>query len=244
MKSMKFFVLLLLVLPLGHFRYAKGHRPTYSQCGQDTFLYKRFFSQKNDGVFVDIGAHDGMTYSNSYFFEKHLGWKGICVEPMPEIFEKLQACRSCVCVQGCIYDKAETAQFLRVRSPMVNTEMLSGILDQYDPRHRERVNIEVKYYGGSCEEITVQCYKLNALLESNNFWHVDYLSIDTEGGELEILKSIDFERFTIDVIDVENNYRDPEFERFLTSKGYQKLADNPCPFDEMYVRTVWYVNQR
>lgn len=212
----------------------------YSQCGQDKFLYEKFFKNKTNGVFVDIGAHDGITFSNTFFFKKHLGWKGLCVEPMPDIFAQLAKNRSCICIEACIYDKSDTAKFLRVHSTSFWTEMLSGIVDTYDPKHLQRIALEISNGKGFCEEITVHCYPLNTLLSLHNFDHVDYLSLDTEGGELDILKSIDFEKFTIDVIDVENNYKDPEFERFLKSKGYQKLAGNPCPFDEMYVRSAWY----
>ena len=56
----------------------------YSQLGQDRFLNENYFKNKLTGTFVDIGAHDGNTYSNSKFFE-NLGWSGLCVEPIPNI---------------------------------------------------------------------------------------------------------------------------------------------------------------
>jgi FkbM family methyltransferase len=230
----------ILTLLLTHTNYSQTNPIFYSQCGQDAFLFRRFFSQKTDGVFVDIGAHDGVTYSNTYFFEKHRGWKGLCVEPIPEVFQQLRQNRTCICVEGCIYDKADTARFLRVHSNIgEHTEMLSGIIEKYDPKHRQRIELETSNGAGFYKEITVKCYALNALLEANEFYHIDYISIDTEGGELDILKSIDFERFTIDVIDVENNYDDPEFERFLRTKGYRKLTDVPYSGDEIYVRSDW-----
>ena len=61
---------------------------------------------------------------------------------------------------------------------------------------------------------------------------IDYLSIDTEGGELNILQSIDFDKVTIYIIDVENNYNDPNFKLFLESKGYRLVAH--LEFDEIY----------
>ncbi len=110
--------------------------------------------------------------------------------------------------------------------------MLSGLPEKYDPKHAERIDTELKSHGGEKSLIEVQCYKLNDLLAQNNFSHVDYLSLDTEGGELEILKSIDFSRFDIDVITVENNYDDPEFKSFLTSKGYELVKK--LGSDEVY----------
>ena len=59
----------------------------YSQFEQDKFIYENYFINKTKGYFVDIGAHDGITFSNSKFFEE-LGWDGVCIEPNPKIFEK------------------------------------------------------------------------------------------------------------------------------------------------------------
>ena len=62
----------------------------YSQFGQDAFVFKEFFENKQNGIFIDIGAHDGESFSNSKFFEKTLNWKGICIEPIPEVFQELK----------------------------------------------------------------------------------------------------------------------------------------------------------
>lgn len=200
----------------------------YSQCGQDKYVFENFFKDKKGGVFVDIGANDGVTYSNTLFFEKNLGWTGICIEPIPTVFEKLKANRKSKCIQGCISDKPGVTQFLWLNGP---SEMLSGIYENLDPRHLQRINREVNQLGGSIETLQVKCYKLNDLLLDNNIKFVDYMSIDTEGGELEILKSIDFSSIDIDVIDVENNYASPEFKIFLESKGYKLMVGGQ---DEIY----------
>ena len=62
----------------------------YSQCKQDQYINESFFKGKDSGVFVDIGAHNGISLSNSYFFEKELGWNGVCIEPMPEVYSELK----------------------------------------------------------------------------------------------------------------------------------------------------------
>ncbi|MDN3506145.1 MAG: FkbM family methyltransferase [Simkaniaceae bacterium] len=197
----------------------------FSQCGQDKYVYEHFFRNVRKGVFVDIGAHDGITYSNTYFLEKSLGWSGICIEPMQNRFDELQKARDCTCIQGCIAETTGMRQFLLVTSPYVNTEMLSGLIDMYDPRHLERVDIEINRYGGSYDTIDVPCYVLNDLLEENGITHVNFLSIDTEGGEFEILSSIDFSKYSIDVIAVEDNYKDPRFIPFLEERGFQYITD-------------------
>ncbi len=213
-----------LLLSLCVFINQFGFGNYYSQCQQDQFVNEHFFINLRGGTFLEIGAHNGITYSNTYFFEKELGWRGICVEPMPERFAELQACRNCVCIQGCVADREGLGVLLQVSSPFVNTEMLSGLLDKYDPRHLERVKVEIERFGGSYETIEVQCYLLNDLLEKNGITHLNFLSIDTEGGEFDILSSIDFSNYKIDVITVEDNYGDPRFIPFLKEKGYHYVT--------------------
>lgn len=212
------FILRLFLLILANGLFAEELQ-FYSQYGQDKYLYENFFKDKQNGVFIDIGAYDGVTLSNTLFFEKYKGWSGICIEPIPDIFQKLQACRKCLCIEGCINDKHETVSFLKVTG---YAEMLSGILENYDPRHLQRVMGEIKDKGGNMEVITVKCYPLTQLLLDNQITHIDFLSIDTEGGEMGILQSIDFNLFDIDIILVENNYGEP-FNEFLEPLGYEKV---------------------
>lgn len=195
----------------------------YSQCGQDKIIHEKLFWDYKSGVFVDIGAHNGITFNNTYFFEKELGWTGICVEPIPEVFTKLSANRKCHCLQGCISDRAGREKFFRVSSPVAHVEMLSGLAKKYHPTQLERLSCELSLNGGLIQPIEVPCYVLNDVLKKNKINHVNLLSIDTEGGEFDILSSIDFSQYQIDVITVEDNYSDSRFVPFLEEKGYQLL---------------------
>ena len=68
---------------------------SYSQHGQDLYVYETFFKNSAaKGCFVEIGAYDGVTLSNTLLFERHLGWSGLCIEPLPSAFEKLRTNRS------------------------------------------------------------------------------------------------------------------------------------------------------
>jgi FkbM family methyltransferase len=196
----------------------------YSQCGQDQYVYEKLFYNIKNGVFVDIGAHDGVRLSNTYFFETEQDWSGICIEPIPEVFAELQKNRKCILVNGCISDNEGQAQFMRIHGPVEVLEMLSGLIHKYDPRHLARVEYTLSLCGGSYEVTPVNCYLLNNLMLENGITHVNLLSIDTEGGELDILKTIDFKKFQIDVITVENNYGDASYAAFLKSKGFYLAA--------------------
>ena len=82
-------------------------------CGQD-ILVSALLHHKRGGVFVDIGANDGITISNSLYFERELGWNGIAVEPIPSVFDKLQRNRKCTVVHGCVAPRSGKGKFLEV----------------------------------------------------------------------------------------------------------------------------------
>ncbi len=208
----------------------------YSQFDQDKYLNEHYFKDKIGGVFIDIGAHDGIKFSNTLFFEKYLGWKGICIEPMPDIFQELIRNRTCTCINGCIANFNGTARFLKITSPYLGAHMLSGIIEKYVPAHMERIMKELAQYGGSSEVIDVHCYALMDVVKDNNIFYIDYMSIDTEGGEFEILQSIDFSLLQIDIIDVENNYEDNRIRDFLEAQGYEYITR--LEVDEIYKKKV------
>lgn len=193
----------------------------YGQYQQDKLINEAFFQDMQGGVFIDIGAHNGVTFNNTLFFEKDLGWTGLCIEPIPEVFQQLSANRKCKCVQGCISNSAKHQLFFRAATPAINSEMLSGLVKTYDPIHYQRLVTEVAQTGGQLQVLTVNCFVLNDLLKHNNINHVNYLSIDTEGSEYKILKSIDYNQFLIDVISVDDAYYDSRLIPLMEEKGFK-----------------------
>lgn len=203
----------------------------YSQDGQDRFLYEKYFKKMDKpGIFVEVGAYDGKTYSNTLLLEEYLGWHGLCIEPLAAAYKQLIQNRKCICIHGCIGLHSGTRKFLEITGA---PQMLSGFVDTYDPRHLQRIMLELKRDGGNCKEIIVPVFNLTELLFSYNIDHVDYLSIDTEGSELEILKSIDFKRIRIDVLTVENNYNENCIGNYL--KKYNFKYTRKIGGDEVYV---------
>ncbi len=218
-KKMSFFLGLFALHNSSCYAYDGHIEKYYSQVGQDEYMHKNIFPYKNDGVMVDIGANDGVKFSNSLFFEQ-LGWKCICIEPLPRAFAALKENRpNCICIQGCISDKEGADQFLEIKGAC---EMLSGLTSKYDPRHVSRIEYEVNQNQDSYEVIPVMCYELDSLLDACSIDHVDILSIDTEGGEDAIIQSINLDR--IDVICVEDNYDDIELVNYLLERNFIILA--------------------
>lgn len=203
-----------------------------SQLGQDQFFNERFLLNKKNGFFLDIGAHDGMTGSNTYFFEKELGWQGICFEPLPHLFKQLRACRDCVCINACVGATNGTVPFLHLDSV---DEQLSGMCSTYDKRQLDIVMNDLAVYGGQCVLLQLPCVRLNDILDEKGITHIDYLSLDTEGSELEILKTIDFSKVSIDMMSVENNFNEPFIRNFLETKGFVFIEH--LAVDDIFVHT-------
>jgi FkbM family methyltransferase len=100
------------------------------------------------------------------------------------------------------------------------SNMLSGISDKYNQNHKERILREVDHYGGKIHNINVPVRTLESILDEYNVTEVDFCSIDTEGSELSIVKSINFDKTFIKVFIIENNYQESTIEDFLKTKGF------------------------
>ena len=206
----------------------------YSQFSQDQIVNERYIKNRRGGVFVDVGAHNGILYNNSYFFEKELGWSGICIEPMREEFEKLQKVRSSININACAFSRDGVVQFRKVEDKQSqyahSYNMLSGVVGQHS------TNVRVEKFGLHSDLIDVPCVQLKTVFKQNKISVVDYLSIDTEGSELEVLKGIDFESVRINIIDFEHNgVREilSGAEEILGRKGFEVAENIQC--DILYV---------
>jgi len=206
----------------------------YSQFSQDKIINTHFVKNKRDGYFVDVGAHNGVLYSNTYFFEKELNWRGICVEPIQYEYEKLKKARKSININACAYSEDGEILFNLVedkQSPGAHSyNMLSGIVGNHSTKNR------VAKFGLDSELIEVPCVQLKTLFEKYKIETVDYLSIDTEGSELEVLKGIDFSKVHINLIDLEHNSV-PKIvqgaEQILTQNNFDFVGDIYC--DALYV---------
>ena len=192
----------------------------YSQESQDKYLETNIFKKYKNGFFVDVGAHDGITINNTLYFEKNCNWKGINIEPIKEVFDKLVFNRpNNININCAICNKDGETEFFCNKG---YTEMLSGIKDTFDPRHLERLEYENRETNSTTEIIKIYTKKLETILDENNIFHINYLTIDVEGAEFEVIKSINFDKVFIDIIEFENNYKDKSVQiiEYLENKNY------------------------
>ena len=178
----------------------------HSQYNQDKILEKYIFKGYKGGFFVDVGAHDGVSINNTLYFEKKNKWTGINIEPLKEVYNKLVINRpDCININCAVCDFDGRTEFI---SNSGYTEMLSGIKSSFDERHHQRVFLENKHYGEETNIINVNTKRLETIFDQHNISHINYLSIDVEGGEFNVIKSINFDKVFIDVIEFESNYKD------------------------------------
>jgi FkbM family methyltransferase len=197
----------------------------HSQDNQDKFLHENVFKGYKNGVFMDIGAHDGVSINNTLYFEKEHGWTGVNIEPINDVYQRLVSNRpECINLNCAVSDTIGTAEFILNRG---YTEMLSGLKNSYDLRHVQRMAWEIRQYGGSTETISVNTDTVENICKTHSIDRINYLSIDVEGGEFAVIKSIDFDKVFIDVIGFENNYPDnsQQIIAYLESKNYRII---PC----------------
>lgn len=137
---------------------------------QDLIAYI-YFNGKTSGLFIDIGAFDGVEISNTYALEL-LGWDGICIEPIPEIFSLLQKNRKCHKYNAAIFSVAKSnANFVKV-SKLLG---LSG-LEQQMP---ERIRKGLEKQGLEVEQIVVNTMTFDNVMKNHpDVDHIDFLSID------------------------------------------------------------------
>ena len=193
----------------------------YSQYSQDRSLENCIFRGLKNGIFMDVGAHDGVDLNNTLFFETTHNWSGVNIEPIKDVYDRLVTNRpKCINLNLAVSDTDGKEEFL---SHVGYTEMLSGLKSEYDKRHIERIEREQKVMGGKSETIIVETKTIETICDEHNIKHIHYLSIDVEGGELKVLKSINFRKVFIDVIGFENNYNDKRPEDLLSGYGYVKL---------------------
>jgi FkbM family methyltransferase len=206
-----------------------------AQLFQDLFV---LFSldQKRAGFFVEIGASNGIELSNTVLLERGYGWGGILAEPAKCWHEDLKMNRNCVIDTRCVWTKSgEVLDFNEVSSRELST------INKFSNRDGHRASRQRgKIY-------PVETVSLNDLLSSNNAPScIDYLSVDTEGSEFDILQAFDFQKYDIKVITVEHAFTEDRdrIHALLISKGFSRTLEKLSMWDDWYVKAQLTVDAR
>jgi len=206
----------------------RHHDKAYGQRFQDLFALF-VLSEKRDGYFVEIGACDGLDLSNTLLLEKSYGWRGIVSEAAHVWHGALTRNRSAKVDTRYVWSQTgHRLEFAEATLPELSTQLLLA-----DRDFNAKGRVLIKRY-------QVETISLNDLLSDHGApAELDYLSIDTEGSEPQILRALDFTRYRPRIITVEHNYRSPDREELgtlLQSWGYIRVFDMMSAWDDWYIQ--------
>jgi FkbM family methyltransferase len=219
---------LLLTLPNEQAsQLVRNLRKSKSQLRQDLFVLSELDFKKN-GFFVEFGATNGVDLSNTYLLEKEFGWSGILAEPAKCWHRELRNNRSATTESNCVWKNSG--------STLTFNEVDVGELSTIDTYSSADLHRKARRQGKTYDVKTIS---LNDLLSKHNApKQIDYLSIDTEGSEFEILNNFDFSKHTFQIITCEHNFtpmRDRIFS-LLSRNGYARKFESLSKFDDWYIK--------
>lgn len=194
-----------------------------SQAGQDKFVIS-FFKEKKKGFFLDIGAHDGISFNNTFCLEKYFNWFGVCVEPNTKLFFNLQKNRGCLCINKAIFDENKEVSFYE---------------DGYSGCIHEKGLLQIEAI--TMQQLLKECYAPKI---------IDYISLDIEGGEFKALSTFPFETYQVNLWTIEHNsYADKGKAKQLNKEimlknGYsiikEDVINEGLPFEDWFINNNYH----
>ena len=194
---------------------------------QDRQLFETIFQGLGrPGVYADVAANHYKRISNTYFFDRCLGWRGLCVEANELYWPGLERNRSCELIKGCVSNSTAEVQMLLPKSQWlgglggINNGTIAKLLLKPNGDMRRHVGYNW-YEPAKWEQVRMRCVLLGDEFTARDIRHIDLMSMDLEGHEEAALRSIDWGRVTIDHILCEANC-----DTVLRPLGYQPLSLN------------------
>jgi FkbM family methyltransferase len=197
-----------------------------SQLGQDLFaLASNAFAE--GGFFVEFGATDGVNLSNTHLLEKHFGWSGLLAEPGKRWQSDLARNRSARISTSAVWAvTGELLSFSETSQGELSTLTMHKTTDKHGLARQVSVDYEVN---------TISL--LDLLNEAHAPSNIEFLSIDTEGSEWEILEAFNFSRYTFNAICIEHNFTPQrgKIRQLLEAHGYRRVLRAFSQWDDWYV---------
>jgi FkbM family methyltransferase len=205
----------------------------YGQWETDKII-ESYFDIGKPGNCIEVGAADGIKGSNTKYFEDN-GWNVLCIEANPHQEKSLRDCRKLVKMYACGQENYETKlTIFNVGQSNIQSSITSLSPDS-------RLIGDHKHIINETCEVTVQVKTLDWILTNEvsntpfeNLNYIDFVSIDTEGTELDVLKGINFEKYKIKLLVVENNYSDDNIRSHLKNFGYK--LDQRYKINDFYIK--------
>ncbi len=159
------------------------------------------------GFLIEAGANDGISQSNTLYFDKYRKWRGLLIEPIPELAAKCEVNRSMCIVERCAL---VPFGFKSKEVDMTYCDLMSLVKGAMRSKEEELNHIEAgeKVQKVKSYQITVPARTLTSILDQHNVQEIDFFSLDVEGFELNVLKGIDFEKYRPTFMLIEARYRE------------------------------------
>ena len=160
----------------------------------------------DNGFFIEIGANNGINQSNTLYFEKFKGWRGLLIEPHPGLFFQLQKNRSHK--SACINAACSSFSYKNESIKMMYSDLMTTPLEAFNilPNPTEHALLGSKFLNDQPSEFTAKSMTMQQILEEFKApKRIDLFSLDVEGSEFEVLSGIDHEMFRFSLICVETS---------------------------------------
>jgi FkbM family methyltransferase len=198
-----------------------------AQLNQDIFVLLTTNFKRN-GFFVEFGATNGYDLSNTYLLEKSYNWNGILAEPATIWHKDLLENRDAHIDFSCVWNKSNEI----LRFNMVDNAELSTISKFNDKDHHSKARLNGVEYDVKTISLIDLLKKYDAPKQ------IDYLSIDTEGSEFDILNNFEFDKYDVSIISCEHNFT-PDREKIhklLVEQGYTRRFTEFSKWDDWYFK--------
>jgi FkbM family methyltransferase len=184
--------------------------------------------KKRNGIFIEFGACDGINISNTYYLEKYMDWTGILLEPAKSWHNEIKINRpNCIIDFRCVSNKSgDQVDFYENKEPTLSSQ---------NNNFSSKNSYKVKTI--SLNDVVVE-YAEKLLKKSNEVNSIDFISIDTEGSEYEILKNFDFNKYAPKIIIVEHNFdpiKSKQLKELMESHNYQNVFPDLTAYDYFFV---------
>lgn len=202
---------------------------SYSQFGEDIII-QNHFPLDYKGVCLNIGATDGINMDNTLHFEKQ-GWFCISVEANPDLYEALKMNRMAAvhCAVGA--EDIDEVEFSIVTLTAQGGNQTAISATQID----DRLLRDHQFLKPSVKVINVPMMTIDTiLLKYPAIDKIDFVSVDVEGTELDVLRGFDIAKWMPSMFVIENNYNDPQVEQYLRGFGYYKKLRNAV--NDFYIK--------